>query len=397
MAHARHSSSTDRHRRRMAAPASEPGSDAMYRLFAILGLIPLLAATAGESAPQASREPAAACAAGGLLMVAGAGAGAAGLEPESLESRWTALEPVAAHTPTCIGRDRVVLGSRSGLRALAADTGQVLWHRPDLGHVYSPVARDDSLFVATLNGRLERLDPEQAETRWRRHFDGWLFPPVVGTGVVATGGQGRVLYGVTRTAGKDLWQRSLDQELVWRPVHDPNRERVIITTYAGTIAAFALEDGSPVWQVNAGSPAQRPALAGERLYAGTLSGALLALDAETGAERWRVDVGARIATAVGVSDDGHLLAVPTRPHRDRGMLHLIDAETGRTRCRRHLPGPATAAPRFRPQGLVVPVSRSVDAGGLVRIPQPEDRCEVSPSRHASATGRESAADQRSET
>jgi outer membrane protein assembly factor BamB len=80
--------------------------------------------------------------------------------------------------------------------------------------------------------------------------------------------------------------------------------RVFAGAYDGTAVAFGLQDGLPLWTIEADVRlAAGPGVGAGLVVFGTGDGSLLALDAETGEERWHRPVGSEVLSAPVVSAD----------------------------------------------------------------------------------------------
>lgn len=174
---------------------------------------------------------------------------------------WQALDSVALFEPVPAG-ERVLVGSRQGLFAVSAATGELLWRHAAGVHLYSPTIEDGIAYVGGADGSLRALDVRDGRMIWQIRMPGWLYPPVVRDGLVVTGGQAGVVWAVSARTGSRVWQRDLGQELVYRVV-ELDAGRVLVTTFDARATALDLRDGTIAWRRDTGSAMVSARVSGE--------------------------------------------------------------------------------------------------------------------------------------
>jgi outer membrane protein assembly factor BamB len=252
-----------------------------------------------------------------------------------------------------VGDGLVVAGAAGHLAALDASSGAVRWARDDLSpddwmmSRASPAVVGD-VVVAGFGNRhthLCALDAASGELMWRHAgpelAGSWSTPTVAGDAVVVATVHGW-LRGVDLTTGEERWRAALDGP--W-PVARPavvGDSLVVAVGSGGTVAAFALDDGSARWSVTLG-PARRarrpygrepgghsagPVVSddGRHVVAAGASGRVVAVEAATGRVVWEHDVGSPVDTGpalvgdrvVLVTADNHLRFLVVQFHLDGG-------------------------------------------------------------------------------
>jgi outer membrane protein assembly factor BamB len=80
--------------------------------------------------------------------------------------------------------------------------------------------------------------------------------------------------------------------------------RIFAGAHDGKVAAFDVESGRKLWNVNTRLPLSAgPAFGGGVLVFGTNDGDLIALEADTGEQRWAISVGSEVLAAPAVSEN----------------------------------------------------------------------------------------------
>jgi outer membrane protein assembly factor BamB len=331
---------------------------------AMLACTPLQAGADARAAVNGTAGPTVLCVSGDHIL--SGGDGLRSHDPRTLESRPLGLPGVATHEPTCLDDGRVLLGSRSGVHAVDATTGALLWRRPQLGDSFSPVVRGDTAWVGTRGGELTALALADGEPRWTRRSKGWRFTPAVtGTAVIA-GGQAHRLAAFDADTGAARWDVALPQELVHGPLATRDGAAVLVTTWAPSVQMHAVEDGRLLWRAEPDAAAHVALGDHGEVYAGTLGGRVQALAAD-GRPLWQTTLDVRMETSPGIDAAGARLAVALRPHRDRGAVAILDARDGTVLCRRPLDGPAAGAPRFTGQGLLIAIATAPHRRAVQRL------------------------------
>jgi outer membrane protein assembly factor BamB len=173
-------------------------------------------------------------------------------------------------------RERVFFGGFNGiLYALDPRTGRVLWRR-DLGSRVSAgvVAGEEGVYVGTLDGRMNLVNPENGEIVTRIATEG------IPTGRLALAGkcvlgllEERALVCYARRLERVNWLRAGAKP--WtssRPYAFGNL--AIVGDEDGTLSAFELTDGKIAWLETFGGTIRGVGGSRESLYVGTLQGAV---------------------------------------------------------------------------------------------------------------------------
>ena len=79
-------------------------------------------------------------------------------------------------------------------------------------------------------------------------MDGWIYTPVVFNDVLLVGGNSHVLKALDKKNGKIIWQKNIQQELVYSPVRVADQS-AIVTTFDGTILKIKIQSGEIVWKI----------------------------------------------------------------------------------------------------------------------------------------------------
>lgn len=202
----------------------------------------------------------------------------------SLSPRWRVLAGMELSDPVASG-SLVFAGGSSGLFALQADSGEVVWEREMAGRQFSPVVVGDTVIAASEEGVLAAVDTRSGAIRWSRKFDGWIYPPAVAGGVLVVTGSERVLYGLEPETGAERWRSILPQEPAYGPRSVAGRYAVV-NAFDGSIRMVRGADGAMVWVAKDGVASQAPVVFGEILYFPGYDGVLRARAATDGTLLW---------------------------------------------------------------------------------------------------------------
>ncbi len=176
-------------------------------------------------------------------------------------------------------KSRLYLGAGpSGLWAIDAKDGQLLWHQP-LGHIDScPLLLGETLYVPAQISETEHrtrffaLKAEDGVVRWQLDQPGqpWGSPLIDKSGsiLLATTGEGQIgvsrstdrgrAYGLSRD-GTTLWQTELPDMPIQPSLYLAEGDMVIHTVKSGEVVALHVADGSLAWKFNAGGTLQSSA------------------------------------------------------------------------------------------------------------------------------------------
>jgi outer membrane protein assembly factor BamB len=162
------------------------------------------------------------------------------------------------------------------------------WQSDGRSRVWAtPVLADDTIYVASMNGRLYALNADTGAEKWRFATGGAVTSPPVITGDTAYFGSfDRYFYAVNTSTGQQVWKSSI-QAVRW------------------------------FW-----SP---PLIAGGAVYAGAMDGKVYVFDAATGVNLATRDLGAPLVVAPVLSGDSVLFVTET------GRLWALDAASYQAR------------------------------------------------------------------
>lgn len=210
--------------------------------------------------------------------------------------------------------------------AIDAESGEVKWSADpeNRGAIYwaPPTVRDGVVYLGDGNERLRALDAETGQVLWERTFGGETFEAIYGAPTVTLRGitvgttDGNV-YTVDPSTGETVWQTSvfgrIESTLAWAP------PLLYAVTSGGDVYTFG-SGGRGYWHVELpGISTATPAVVEGRCYVGCHDGKLYAL--EQGAIQWSTDVGGFARGGVAVAD-GRVFAT------DGVGLNVLDAESG---------------------------------------------------------------------
>lgn len=235
-------------------------------------------------------------------------------------------------SPTVVN-DVVYFGSADGrVYAIHAKTGEPIWRGGfrTLDAVNGAVAADDDMvYFISADQTLYAAAATTGLLLWRMRLSGTLYAlsPVVADRNVYVAAS-NVLYVLQARSGRQLWARTLPDDIVTEPV--AGNGMVYVLTRDGRVWAFD-NTGKLLWNtkepVFTNQVVASPTLAGNVLIIGTTRGGIYALDASNGAVLWKyllqsssstperptfTDITAPPVVAYGtlyiVSDDGSLTA-----------------------------------------------------------------------------------------
>lgn len=160
---------------------------------------------------------------------------------------------------------------------------------------FSPVYADGSIFAASADGAVVRLNATTGQTVWRVSAGGSLTAGVGSDGnivaVVGEKGQVQAFDG----SGKSLWKAQASSEVLSAPV--VGNGLVVVRSIDNRITAFDVENGSRRWTVLRPLPtltlrtAPGMVLDAQAVYVALPGGRLTALALNNGGPRWEVAVG----------------------------------------------------------------------------------------------------------
>ena len=188
-----------------------------------------------------------------------------------------------------ISGDTIVLSADERVRAIDARLGREMWSHDAESSVGPAAIMDDTAYVATADGKVLGLSLSDGTECWRYDgttdacshdrpwsfardgvvyacFDdavraisietrkvGWTFgsfPVALGEGVLIAQGDDDTLIGIDTARGQQIWTRTLDEDMVVRPVVDGQVAYVRDDT--GKLHAVSVKTGAVLW-VQAGA------------------------------------------------------------------------------------------------------------------------------------------------
>ncbi|MDR0933691.1 MAG: outer membrane protein assembly factor BamB [Burkholderiaceae bacterium] len=161
--------------------------------------------------------------------------------------------------------------------------------------IFTPVAVDGSVFAASANGTIMRVDPATGQEMWK--VDAGM-PLTAGVGsdghTVAVVGRNGILLAYD-SEGKQKWQAQLSSEALSAPA--VGEDRVVVRTLDNRISGFDAASGENKWMVTRRAPplmlrsAPGIAIAGPTAVVALPGGRLVSLMLANGGTNWDVAVG----------------------------------------------------------------------------------------------------------
>lgn len=266
-------------------------------------------------------------------------------------------------TPAEQGNTLYVSDRRGRVQALDADNGEERWRTDlDLDVSAGPGLGDDLVMVATRKGQLVALNRQTGKEQWRTQVSSEvLAPPAVGDGVVVVQSVDGRLAAFAAATGKRLWlfERS-EPALSLRGTSAPVvvADAVLAGFASGKLAALNLRDGRLLWEIPVAEPHGRteierlidvetPALVTARaLIAAAYQGKIVAVSLENGRLLWSRE----ISTYSALSADADNVYVSDA----RGHVYALDLRSGSTVWKQDkLHGRHLSAPMVTGQAVAV--------------------------------------------
>ena len=198
---------------------------------------------------------------------------------------------------------RVFVGTHDGrVVALSPETGRELWEFATSDSVLgAPALVAGRLFAGSFDGHVYALDAASGRLLWKRDTRGAVVStPAVHGGRLIVGNRSYDLLGLDAATGEVAWSR-----YVWFSWVESSATIVGSATYVGSsdaaaVLAFDAARGRPLWKADVyGWAWGQPAVAGDRVYAGTSctpgymgglhKGGAVALERATGRMLWRFE------------------------------------------------------------------------------------------------------------
>ena len=219
------------------------------------------------------------------------------------EPAWTVTLPAAPSAPGAFDDDRVYVPLQSNfLVALNRETGVLEWSRP-IETALPLIAADRTLYFVQ-DGRIHAVSAEDGAEQWSVAVegeitaplawdDGWLFAIVAPGEAVA----------FRAADGHLIWRRPLGAASTHPAV--PGGEAAVYFSLADSrLLALAEATGEPLWQQQLTGALSVPAVARDRVFAGSTDNFLYAFDADSGRAEWKWRNGGDV---IGATADGDMV------------------------------------------------------------------------------------------
>lgn len=245
------------------------------------------------------------------------------------------LQPVMAY-------NKIFVASRDGeVKALDPENGKTLWttnlERDVIARLSGGLtASYGKLFIGSENGEVIALDSESGEELWRQSVLGEvLSKPTTENNLVLVHTSRGVLEALDSETGKQAWTISTEvPNLTLRGESSPATVSggVFWGTANGRLAAAIVARGQLIWQQPIGVPKgateidrlvdvdSSPIILGSMLYSVGYNGQLVAIDLRSGAPAWKRNY----SSAMDMATDGAQLYLVT----DKDHLAAVDVRSG---------------------------------------------------------------------
>ncbi|WED21339.1 outer membrane protein assembly factor BamB [Vibrio sp. JC009] len=172
-----------------------------------------------------------------------------------------------------------------------------------VGQYFSKLAPEfeyEKVFVASRDGRVKALDPENGKLIWEADLEGEELARLSGGltasyGKLFIGSENGEVIALDQETGEELWRSPVPGEVLAKPVTDSNY--VIVNTTRGMLTAFDAETGEQAWTISTEVPNltlrgdSTPATASGGIFWGTANGRLAAAIVSRGQLIWQQPVG----------------------------------------------------------------------------------------------------------
>ncbi|MDN3610799.1 outer membrane protein assembly factor BamB [Vibrio ostreicida] len=238
--------------------------------------------------------------------------------------------------------DKVFVASRDGIvKALNPENGQTLWQQDLEQEVSARLSGGITtgyrqVFIGSENGQVIALNEENGEVNWRVDVDGEvLTAPATDSNLVLVHTAKGMLISLDQATGDLKWSISTEvPTLTLRGNSAPITVSggVFWGTAGGRLAAAIVERGQLIWQQPIGTPQgsteidrmvdvdAKPLVLGSTLYTVGYNGQLTAIDLRSGKVVWK----RKYSSATDLASDGGRLYLVT----DKDDLISVDARSG---------------------------------------------------------------------
>jgi outer membrane protein assembly factor BamB len=254
----------------------------------------------------------------------GAGIGPGGVSvvdtgPGGVAPRWDTRLPATSTSPPATAGALAYVRTRSGVVALDANTGGIVWDarlagRPALGIDFAPVVDGGSVYVTGWDGVVHALDAATGVPRWSTPLP---TAPVTTTTVARDAPSAPEAFLGLPNGGAPL---AVDAD----SVYVGGADLVALDRASGAVRWLAPVGNSPFHGYSS------PVVRDGAVVVGAGAGDVRAFDAGTGALRWSTTLGAGDGSALAVASPRVAVApaglVVTGGEAD--TVHVVDADTG---------------------------------------------------------------------
>lgn len=192
----------------------------------------------------------------------------------------------------------------------------------------TPVYGYQKVYVASRDGLVKALDPENGKTIWEKDLEQDDTARLSGGltltyGKVFIGSENGEIITLDAETGEELWRKTVDGEVLAKPLADEGY--VIIHTSRGALIAFDAETGDEKWQINSEVPNltlrgdSAPVSISGGVFWGMSNGRLAAALISKGQLLWQQPVG----TPKGATEIDRLVDVDASPLILGGRLYTI--------------------------------------------------------------------------
>lgn len=210
----------------------------------------------------------------------------------------------------------------------------------------NPVLVDDSIFVASAEGKLASVDPETGRVRWKSNLDLALSGGVgYHRDSLFVGASEGLVMRLSADSGEEVWRTVVSGEVLSAPQGDGRY--VVAQTYDGKLMGFDYETGEIRWTYTSDVPVLTlrgtgtPMILGDNAIAGFADGKVVAVNLRSGNVAWE----ARVAIPQGRSEierivdvDGTMALQGSELYAAsyQGRLAAIDTRSGRRLWQRNV-------------------------------------------------------------
>lgn len=292
---------------------------------------------------------------GKVLYTADASGSVKALNSTNKEVRWATTLPHTITSGPVVSEGKVVVATTApSLVVLNQDSGKTLWEVPVSAEILAnTLVTDNTVIAKTIDGNVYAFDSDTGKKLWfNKHGSPDLVlkasssPVKIGPLVLIGFSDGK-LDAYTLKTGNLAWQKNVSEPNGVSDVErlvDIDADPIIkgdiayIASYQGELGAMSLKTGEFIWRKPA-SVYKNMALGKETLYLTDSHDVLMAFNSKNGNLIWKQDkLTARGLTEPVLMDKYVLVGDKT------GLVHVLDANTGKMLARSQLQGAIEVAP-----------------------------------------------------